>query len=184
MNSDESKYPKNSREFCFYIWTGVLGEGCNIAFVRAYEVNGLYIVSTLPHEIVFEDGEIIPAGNPALVEFFQAAYTEVDAMELYGSRRNGKNKEGEEEEKKLFDGDLVRLHYYYPPRVLEAMNFFFSQFHDKEFPLAIMTSYIGIKAARNDYMRSFPSLIAPITTIETARKPNAEKRCYKNKFAM
>ena len=181
MNSDESKYPKNSREFCFHQWTGNLGEGCNVLFVTAYEVNGLYIVSTLPHEIVFEDGEIIPAGNPDLVKFFQAEYNEIDAMELYGSRRSGKNKE--EEEKKLHDVDLVRLSYYYPAHVIEAMNFFFSQFQ-KEFPLAIMTSYIGIRAAGNNYMSSHAPLIAPITTIETARKPNAEKRCYKNKFAI
>jgi len=117
---------------------------------------GLSVISGLAHPIVFEDGEVLEP-NPEMARLIKASM-----------------------EEKVFGhvGDAVLVQATPKPDMgsLKVLR----KFEQENPGVRVVSSIIGVTAFRN----VLPGLvISPVTTPETTRKPNSEKRCFRHKWS-
>lgn len=166
----------------WYHWKG--GE-CKARVLDLYKFGGdsegsIFVISALPHKLVFDDESEIPPGNPVFCEFVKASFSERDRDEDVFVRAIHEKKDEVPKEKKAVCFVYRTHHFDY--HVLRNLEFFMSQF-PKEKRIVILTSIIGVQAAhRRNTNANLPMFIAPITTQETCRLPNDQKRCHSDKF--
>lgn len=176
-------------EYATAKWYSWKGGKCEVEELVMYKLgkdsffnfdNSVVAISSLPHEIVFENGVKIPPGNPAFCEFVKASYVERDRDDDAFVRSVTEKKD--DAPKKEKEVTFVRRAHHFEPHVLRNLDFFMSQF-PKNLRVVILTSIIGAQAGRHHYGQStLPMFVAPITTQETCRLPNDKKRCHSDKF--
>lgn len=179
-----------------WVHTNEQGEVVLDKYLPAYEVGTtpygyrFVVVSALPHELIFEDGTRLPPGDLEFCNFIKADTSEVERYKPY---RGALYDEESSEETTKPSGDLQFVHqtFHMSPNLITQMKFWMYHVQnfdplfaeDKKVALAVVTSIIGIQGGFS-LVGTGPTFVAPITTPETCRLPNQQKRCYKKQWAV
>lgn len=119
-------------------------------------VEGFRVISALAHELIFEDGTVIPP-NPALAKLIKASKVEEIVKQVGGVT-------------------LTKVIWRPHNETLSILNQLMQDHPD----VYVISSGIAVEAYRG---YGWTYIVGPITTEETSRLPNDQKRVYRDKWS-